>query len=148
MISRELRSVPVVDEDRLVGIITHQDLVRTIARDALIAADVRKRLSCYGIPDRWTAHVAQASVTITDQYADPADHHVALVLAQAVPGVVHAQVVHSARSGPDRHPRRAGRAASNTGFAEEVARPMFLRVLTLLGPGRTGDESADSLPLR
>jgi hypothetical protein len=112
MISRELRSVPVVDEDRLVGIITHQDLVRTIARDALIAADVRKRLSCYGIPDRWTAHVAQASVTITDQYADPADHHVALMLAQAVPGVVHAQVVHSARSGPDRHPRRAGRAAS------------------------------------
>lgn len=96
MISRELRSVPVVDEDRLVGIITHQDLVRTIARDdALIAADVRKRLSCYGIPDRWTAHVAQASVTITDQYADPADHHVALVLAQAVPGVVHAEVMHS-----------------------------------------------------
>ncbi|MGH3752969.1 MAG: hypothetical protein ACRDRP_09775 [Pseudonocardiaceae bacterium] len=26
---------------------------------------------------------------------DPADHHVALVLAQAVPGVVHAEVVHS-----------------------------------------------------
>lgn len=93
MIDRGVRSVPVVDDDRLVGIITRRDLVRTIARDdALIAADVRKRLECYGAPDRWTVHVEQGSVTITDQYADPADHHVALVLAQAVPGVVHAEV--------------------------------------------------------
>jgi CBS domain-containing protein len=96
MIDRGLRSVPVVDEGRLVGIITRRDLVRTIARnDALIAADVRRRLECYGAPDRWTVHVQQGSVTITDQYPDPADHHVALVLAQAVPGVTHAEVVHS-----------------------------------------------------
>jgi hypothetical protein len=32
-------------------------------------------------------------VTITDQFANPVDHHIALVLAQAVPGVVHAEVV-------------------------------------------------------
>jgi len=96
MIDRGLRSMPVVDEDRLVGIITRRDLVRTIARDdALIAADVRKRLECYGAPDRWTVHVRQGAVTITDRYADPAGHHVALVLAQAVPGVVHAEVMHS-----------------------------------------------------
>jgi len=96
MIDRGLRSMPVVDEDRLVGIITRRDLVRTIVRDdALIAADVRKRLECYGAPDRWTVHVRQGAVTITDRYADPAGHHVALVLAQAVPGVVHAEVVHS-----------------------------------------------------
>jgi CBS domain-containing protein len=96
MIDRGIRSVPVVEDNRLVGIITRRDLVRTIARDdALIAADVRKRLECYGAPDRWTVHVEQGSVTITDQYADPADHHVALVLAQAVPGVVHAEVEHA-----------------------------------------------------
>jgi CBS domain-containing protein len=94
MIDRGLRSVPVVDEDRLVGIITRRDLVRTISRaDALIAADVRKRLRAYGNPDRWTVHVDHGTVTITDQFADAADHHVALVLAQAVPGVVHAEVV-------------------------------------------------------
>ena len=93
MIDRGVRSVPVGDDDRLVGIITRRDLVRTLARDdALIAADVRKGLECYGAPDRWTVHVEQGSVTITDQYADPAEHHVALVLAQAVPGVVHAEV--------------------------------------------------------
>jgi hypothetical protein len=87
MIDRGLRSVPVVDEDRLVGIIARND--------ALIAADVRKRLEGYGVPDQWTVHVRHGSVTITDQYPDPADHHVALVLAQAVPGVAHAEVVHA-----------------------------------------------------
>jgi predicted transcriptional regulator len=97
MIDRGLRSVPVIDdEDQLVGIITRRDLVRTIARDdALIAADVRNRLERYGLPARWTVHVDHGSVTITDQYNDPTDHHVALVLAQAVPGVVHAEVVHA-----------------------------------------------------
>jgi CBS domain-containing protein len=96
MIDRGLRSVPVVDQDRLVGIITRRDLVRIIARDdALIAADVRRHLECYGGPDRWTVHADHGAVTITDQHDDPTDHHVALVLAQAVPGVVHAKVVHS-----------------------------------------------------
>lgn len=96
MIERGLRSVPVVDEDRLVGIITRRDLVRTIARDdALIAADVRKWLEAYGTPDRWTVRADHGTVIVTDQFADPADHHVALVLAQAVPGVVHAEVMHA-----------------------------------------------------
>lgn len=101
MIDRGLRSVPVVEEDRLVGIITRRDLVRTIARaDALIAADVRKRLGAYGTPDRWTVHADHGTVTITDQFTDPADHHVALVLAQAVPGVVHAKVLCSSPTQP------------------------------------------------
>ena len=96
MIDQGLRSVPVVEEDRLVGIITRRDLVRTIARaDALIAADGRKLLAAYGTPDRWTVHADHGTVTITDQVADPTDHHLALVLAQAVPGVVHAEVVSS-----------------------------------------------------
>ena len=96
MIDRGLRSVPVVNEEQLVGIITRRDLVRTIARDdALIVADVRKRLECYGTPDRWAVHVHHGAVTITDQYNDPTDHHVALVLAQSVPGVVHAEVMHA-----------------------------------------------------
>jgi CBS domain-containing protein len=95
MVRFGLRSVPVVEEDRLVGIITRRDMVRVIARDdALIAADVRKRLECYSSPDRWTVHVQQGAVTITDQHSNPADHHVALVLAQAVPGVVYATVEH------------------------------------------------------
>ncbi|MGH4025867.1 MAG: CBS domain-containing protein [Pseudonocardiaceae bacterium] len=93
MIDRGLRSVPVVEEDRVVGIVTRRNLVRIIARDdSLIAADIRRRLARYGGLDRWAVQVHQGSVTITDDYADQADHHVALVLAQAVPGVVHVEV--------------------------------------------------------
>lgn len=93
MIDRGLRSVPVVDGERLVGIVTRRDLVRTIARDdSLIAADLLRRLEVYGGAQRWTVDVHEGSVTITDEYSDPVDHHVALVLAQAVPGVVHAEV--------------------------------------------------------
>jgi CBS domain-containing protein len=78
MIDRGLRSVPVVDQDQLVGIVTRRDLVRIIARDdALIAADVRKRLECYGVPNRWTVHADHGTVTITDQHNDPTDHPVA-----------------------------------------------------------------------
>ncbi|MFN2495908.1 MAG: CBS domain-containing protein [Pseudonocardiaceae bacterium] len=96
MIDQGLRSVPVVEQGRVVGIVARRDLVRTIARDdALIAADVRRRLEAYGGLDRWTVHARQGSVTITDEYADPADHHVALVLAQAVPGVLHVEVMHT-----------------------------------------------------
>jgi CBS domain-containing protein len=96
MIDRGVRSVPVVDEDGVVGIVTRRDLVRTIARDdALIVADVRRRLEAFGGLGRWTVHTQQGAVTITDESADPADHHVALVLAQAVPGVLHVEVVHS-----------------------------------------------------
>lgn len=94
MSDRGLRSVPVVEEGRLVGIVTRRDLVRTVARDdALIAADVRRRLEAYGGFGRWTVRARQGSVTIIDEYDDPAEHHVALVLAQAVPGVVHAEVI-------------------------------------------------------
>lgn len=39
--------------------------------DSLIAADIRRRLVRYGGLDRWTVHVHQGSVTITDDYADP-----------------------------------------------------------------------------
>jgi CBS-domain-containing membrane protein len=100
MIDQGVRSVPVVQEGGVVGIVTRRDLVRTIARDdSLIAADIRRRLEAYGGLDRWTVHAQQGSVTITDQYDDPADHHVALVLAQAVPGVVHTEVVHTTSRG-------------------------------------------------
>lgn len=96
MVERRLRSVPVVDEGRLVGIITRRDLVRTLARDdVVIAADVRRRLEVYGGRERWTVRARDGRVHITDEYADPADHHVALILAESVPGVVHAEVVHA-----------------------------------------------------
>jgi len=92
-----LRSMPVVDGPRLVGIVTRRDLVRTLTRgDLAVATDVRHQLEIYGGHGRWTVEVDGGSVTITDALENAADRHVATVLAEAVRGVT---VVHMADEG-------------------------------------------------
>ncbi|PPK67234.1 CBS domain-containing protein [Actinokineospora auranticolor] len=87
------RCMPIVDGARLVGVVTRRDLVRVLARaDGEIAADVRHRLAVFGGRDRWTVRVAGGTAYIADQYDDAGDRHVAKVLAEAVPGVVRAEV--------------------------------------------------------
>jgi CBS domain-containing protein len=93
MLDRGLRAIPIVDGDRLAGIVTRRDLVHCIGRDdATVAADVRHRLEIYGGPGRWTVTVRTGRVTIIDEYDDPTDLHVAHVLAAAVPSVSSVQV--------------------------------------------------------
>lgn len=83
------RSVPIVDGSRVIGIVTRRDLVRVVARDdTTIARDVRHRLEIYGGTHRWHVDVHRGVVTIRDRFDDATDHHVASVLAEAVPGVV------------------------------------------------------------
>jgi CBS domain-containing protein len=87
------RSMPIVDGARVVGIVTRRDLVRVIGRDdSAIAKDVRHKLEIYGGPNRWQVAVHDGVVTIDDEYDDPTDRHVATVLAEAVPGVLRADV--------------------------------------------------------
>ncbi|MBN9099826.1 MULTISPECIES: CBS domain-containing protein [unclassified Pseudonocardia] len=94
-----LRSMPVVDGPRLVGIVTRRDLVRILTRDdAAVATDVRHQLEIYGGLGRWTVGVDGGAVTITDALDDPTDRHVATVLAEAVRGVT---VVHMAPARSD-----------------------------------------------
>lgn len=89
-----LRSMPIVDGTRLVGIVTRRDLVRTLTRaDADVERDVRHQLETYGGPGRWTVDVRGGAVTIRDAMDDETDRHVATVLAEAVRGVT---VVHMA----------------------------------------------------
>lgn len=97
MLDGKIRSMPIVDGDRVVGIVTRRDLVRVIGRDDdLIAADVRHRLANYAGPDRWTVRVHDGVVSLGDAYDDPRERHVAIVLAEAVPGVIaaHCDPVH------------------------------------------------------
>ena len=95
-----LRSMPVVDGPRLVGIVTRRDLVRTLTRgDLAVATDVRHQLEVYGGPGRWTVEVDGGAVTITDAMKNKTDRHVATVLAEAVRGVT---VVHMADEGAQR----------------------------------------------
>jgi CBS domain-containing protein len=93
ILDRGLRAIPIVDADRLVGMVTRRDLIRCIGRDdATVTADVRHRLEVYGGPGRWTVTARAGRVTITDEYDDPTDLHVAHVLASAVPGVSSVEV--------------------------------------------------------
>jgi CBS-domain-containing membrane protein len=94
MLEHGVRSIPIVDAGRLVGIVTRRDLLAALARDdETIAAAVRQRLTAYGGSERWTVAVTDGTVSIQDTHNDPTDRHVAEVLAQSVPGVVaaHAQ---------------------------------------------------------
>jgi CBS domain-containing protein len=88
------RAMPIVDGSRLVGIVTRRDLVRVVSRDdEAIAKEVRHRLEIYGGQSRWDVQVHGGVVTISDQFDDETDRHVATVLAEGVPGVVRARTV-------------------------------------------------------
>jgi CBS domain-containing protein len=87
------RSMPIVDGPRLIGIVTRRDLVRIVGREDIeIAAEVRHELEVYGGPNRWTVQVRNGVVTITDRFDDETDRHVAITLAEAVPGVARVLV--------------------------------------------------------
>jgi CBS domain-containing protein len=82
------RSAPVVEASRVVGVVTYRDLVRALARDdALIAADVQRRLDLYGGAARWAVSVRGGEVTLDGERRDPLDRNVALRVAESVLGV-------------------------------------------------------------
>jgi CBS domain-containing protein len=93
MLRDNIRSIPILDGSRVVGIVTRRDLLRTLARDDLaIIADVRRQLAAYAGCDRWTVTVRDGAVRILDEFDNDTDRHVATVLAQAVPGVQAVEV--------------------------------------------------------
>jgi CBS domain-containing protein len=98
MLDRHLRALPVTDGDRLVGIITRRDLLRTIARDDRdIARDVRHRLAA-ACRDPWTVEVVEGVVTLATETPDSGEHHIAQVIAAALPGVVEVRLAGPGRA--------------------------------------------------
>jgi CBS domain-containing protein len=92
MVDRHLRAVPVVDGDRLVGIVSRVDVLRTVARDDdAIARDVRGHLSAAG-RRRWEVAVTDGVVTLASEGADETDRHIATVVAGCAPGVVDVRI--------------------------------------------------------
>ena len=88
MFDTGVRSTPIVDRSRLVGILIRRDLVRALARDDhAIAAPVHRRRQMYGGPDRWCVEVHNGYVLISGEFDDTTDRNMATVLAQATPGV-------------------------------------------------------------
>lgn len=96
LLSSGHRCMPIVEGNRVVGVVSRRDLVRVVGReDAAIARDVLRKLEIYGGPDRWEVEVRDGVVTIADSRDDETDRHVARVIAEAVPGVVRAEAVRS-----------------------------------------------------
>jgi CBS domain-containing protein len=103
LLDAHIRAMPIVDDGKVVGIVTRGDIVRVLARDDhAIAADIRHRLEIYGGLNRWRVHVQDGVARIVDTFDNSTDRHVASLLAQAVPGVVDAQAVSTPSAGNGR----------------------------------------------
>jgi CBS domain-containing protein len=89
MLAGGLRSLPVVEEGLLVGIVARRDLLRTMVRtDDVITANVRGLLDRYaGSRRHWEVEAADGRVTVKGDFADEAERAIVAALARTVPGV-------------------------------------------------------------
>ncbi|WP_164699667.1 HPP family protein [Modestobacter sp. KNN46-3] len=107
-VDARLRSVPVLDGERLAGIVSRRDLLRPLARpDEEIRADLLRLVESYTQETgSWAVEVAEGVATVRRSRGAPgADGERATVetLARTVPGVVAARVLPDDQ-GPDSRP--------------------------------------------
>jgi CBS domain-containing protein len=89
MLSRRLRSMPVVEEGLLVGMVARRDLLRTmVCTDDVITANVRGLLDRYsGSRRHWAVGVTDGHVTVSGEFADTAERSLVGALVRTVGGV-------------------------------------------------------------
>ncbi|MFC5286760.1 CBS domain-containing protein [Actinokineospora guangxiensis] len=90
MLRHHLRSLPVVEEGVLVGIVSRQDLLRVLVRDDdVVAGRVRALLDDYaGSTRRWSITVAEGVVRVRGSFADEAERRVITALVRTLDGVL------------------------------------------------------------
>ena len=94
MLQNDVRSMPVLDGDEIVGIISRRDILRAVVRgDDVLTMEVQHRLDEYadGVR-RWTATVEGGIATVVGEYRNDTDRAVVEVLARTVPGVAVVKV--------------------------------------------------------
>lgn len=86
LVDTQVKSLPVVDRDRVVGVVSRSDVIAVLARqDALIEAEVDELLRAAGV--ECVASVSDGVVTLS--YAvRPEELRIARVIAGSVPGVI------------------------------------------------------------
>lgn len=111
-VDERLRSVPVIDRGRLVGVVSRRDLLRTLARpDEQLRADLLGLIESYaGDPDCWNVTVSDGVATIqrtqgTPEVSAETEDGVLRALARTVRGIVGIRVLPAVLAGT---PERGG----------------------------------------
>ena len=93
------RSVPVLQDAHVVGIVTRRDLLKALARDEQkILGDVRDRLARYDQAQRWVVEVRDGKVSVEGDISDIEDPVVIAGLIDSVPGVTGVSLVNTVGS--------------------------------------------------
>jgi CBS domain-containing protein len=98
MLQNDVRSIPVIEDRAVVGIVSRRDILRAMVRsDALLVREVQFRLDEYAEGRRrWSATVEGGVATVAGEYDDDTERAVVAVLARTVPGVAAVQVTEPA----------------------------------------------------
>lgn len=94
MLTGRLRCMPVVEEGLLIGVVSRQDVLRTLVRDDdMIEAKTRSLLADYaGDRHRWTVDVTEGLVVVSGEFADEAEQRIVTALAATIAGVTNIEL--------------------------------------------------------
>lgn len=89
MLRFDVRSLPVLDGDDVVGIVSRRDILRAMVRtDDVVCAEVQHRLDEYaGGVRRWIVTVTDGAAAVTGSFDDETERQFVAVMTRTVPGV-------------------------------------------------------------